>query len=182
MVDSPVLPLRRNADDFLSCFWNFLHPVFPMLHRPTFERRYEKLWEAPQVTTTDNNTGDEVDEERLFLANLNIVLALGCRFSTNVPASQQESLAHDFFRSSRKTYVFDVLDPPSLTMVQHLLLTTLFLQSTNTANGCWNNLGLAVRVAQSIGLHISQSRDNQSSLLKTEMTRRIWHTCVTMDR
>ncbi|KAF2772652.1 hypothetical protein EJ03DRAFT_189480 [Teratosphaeria nubilosa] len=176
MPEAPVLPLRRNADDFFCCYWSFIHPVFPVLHKPTFQRRYEQLW------TSHPAPKESEQGEGLFLATTNLVFAVGCRFSANIEPSQQEQLAHEFYRSSRKAYLFDVLDPPTIDAVQLLLLSTIFLQSTHTASGCWNTLGLAIRVAQSIGLHVEHGRGGSKTFLQTEMARRIWHVCVALDR
>lgn len=34
-----VLPRRRQADNFVLCYWEFIHPLFPVLHKPSFTRK-----------------------------------------------------------------------------------------------------------------------------------------------
>lgn len=75
-----VLPLRRSADEFLRCYLDFSYPLFPVLDRASFSRQYEALW-----MPADHDT---VSEDRIFLATLNMVFALGCRFSVTIAPDQ----------------------------------------------------------------------------------------------
>lgn len=150
-----VLPQRRQADNFVSCFWEFIHPLFPVLHKPSFSKRYDSLWrgdiDAPAEYSSEL-------EETTFTAILNLVFALGCRFSNLVDPSQRTQVADDFYQRSRQSYPFDILDSTSISLVQMLILTAVFLQSTQHASRCWNSLGLAVRIAQSLVSEIGGQR------------------------
>jgi len=170
-----VLPLRRQADDFLHCYWEFIHPLFPLLHKTSFVRRYESLW-LPDAAASIG------DEEPFFLSNLNLVLALGCQFSTQVASAQKASAANDFHQRSRRALLYDILGSTSISVVQWLLLNGIYLQSTSHASYCWNSIGLAIRHAQGLGLHIEHSKRGSEKQIDREMRRRIWHTCVILDR
>ena len=82
----------------------------------------------------------------------------------------------------RHLLLFEVLDSTSLSLVQMLCLTGVYLQSTQHANRCWNSVGLAIRVAQSLGLHLNEVGGRKIPQLEREMRRRVWHTCVVLDR
>lgn len=176
-----MLPRRRNADDFLACYWEFIHPLFPILHKPSFLKQYQTLWANEQ----DPETRD-IDslglEELIFTATLNLVFALGCKFSNLVAPAQKNSMADEFYQKSRHLLLFEVLDSTSLSLVQMLCLTGVYLQSTQHANRCWNSVGLAIRVAQSLGLHLNEVGGRKIPQLEREMRRRVWHTCVVLDR
>ncbi|KXT11592.1 hypothetical protein AC579_3123 [Pseudocercospora musae] len=144
-----VLPRRRQADNFLLCYWEFIHPLFPVLHQPTFTRKYEALWIDSDVTQREHDTEAE---EAAFMSTLNLVFAIGCKFSTLVEHAQKQSVAEDFFQKSRQAYPFDVLDSNSISAVQMLVLTGVYLQSTQHASRCWNSLGLAIRMAQLLAM------------------------------
>lgn len=174
-----VLPKRRQADDFLLCYWEFIHPLFPVLHKPSFTHKYYKLW------MDDNDaqpTYESEADEAIFTSTLNLVFALGCKFSTHVDPSQRSAVGDDFYQRSRQSYLFDILDSTSISLVQMLVLTTAYLQSTQYASRCWNSLGLAIRMAQSLGLHVDHHAQKNISQLELEMRRRIWHTCVNLDK
>lgn len=171
--------MRRQADNFLLCYWEFVHPLFPVLHRPTFLRAYERLWVDNADTQPEFATEAE---EATFTSTLNLVFAIGCKFSSLVDAAQKSSVADNFYQRSRQAYPFDILDSTSISLVQMLVLTGVYLQSTEYASRCWNSVGLAIRMAMSLGLHVDNSARKAGSQVEREMRRRIWHTCVNLDR
>ncbi|KAM3421595.1 hypothetical protein BST61_g1982 [Cercospora zeina] len=175
-----VLPKRRQADNFLMCYWEFIHPLFPVLHRPTFLRKYEALW-IDDAHDASNANDSEV-EEATFTSTLHLVFAIGCQFSALVDAAQKSSVADDFFQRARQSYAYDILDSTSISVVQMLVLTGVYLQSTQHARRCWNSVGLAIRMAQSLGLHVDQSFRQSLSQVEQQMRLRIWHTCIHLDR
>ena len=176
-----LLPRRRNADDFLACYWEFIHPLFPVLHKPSFLKQYQTLWANEQ-----DPEARDIDslglEELIFTATLNLVFALGCSFSNLVAPAQKNPMSDEFYQKSRHLLLFEVLDSTSLSLVQMLCLTGVYLQSTQYANRCWNSVGLAIRVAQSLGLHLNEVAGRKIPQLEREMRRRVWHTCVILDR
>ncbi|KAK3634884.1 hypothetical protein LTR56_015009 [Elasticomyces elasticus] len=175
-----VLPLRRSADDYLACFWNFTHPVFPVLHKPIFVAQYDRLWHADVA----GSSSDDSYDERTFLAILNIIFALGSRSSSTIPAEESDSAANEFWDRSRRLFTYDILDRPSLGIVQLLLLSGVYLQSSQSASACWNTVGLAIRVAQSIGLHAEFDGGIQSGIrhkrIQLQTKRKMWHTLLAM--
>ncbi|KAK1239806.1 hypothetical protein MKX08_007248 [Trichoderma sp. CBMAI-0020] len=83
---------------------------------------------------------------------------------------------------SRQVLLYDILGTTSVSVVQWLLLSGVYLQSTKYASHCWNSIGLAIRLAQSLGLHLEHPGPKSEGQLNREMRRRIWHTCVVLDR
>jgi Fungal specific transcription factor domain len=175
-----VYPTRRKADDYLHCFWEFIHPVFPVIHKTSFVAKYEKLWLPDDTEQHDDSRTDL--EEVVFTSNLNLIFALGCQFSALIPATQKRAAAGDFYHRSRHLFHFDILDSKSISLVQMLLLTGVYLQSTPHANRCWNSIGLAIRLAQSLGLHFDYAGRRPETQLTCQMRRRIWHTCILLDK
>ena len=175
-VDSgqAVLPLRRSADDFLACYWEFVHPVFPLLHKTSFIDQYERFWASSKG---DRGGSDDI-EEPMVMAILNLVFALGCKYSTLVHSSQKSSTADEFYQRTRVLSEFSILDAMSIATVQMLALSGVYLQSTQYASRCWNSVGLAIRAAQSLGLHSESRGVKASSQLEREIRRRVWHTCA----
>ena len=179
--NASVYPARRKADDFLHCFWEFIHPVFPVIHKTSFVAKYEKLWVSEGTEQQANADSDTDVDEVVFTSNLNLIFALGCQFSNLIPAAQKRSAANEFYQRSRHLFLFDILDSKSISLVQMLLLTGIYLQSTPHANRCWNSIGLAIRIAQSQGLHLDYTGRRSETQLTCQMRRRVWHTCVILD-
>lgn len=172
--DLAVLPMRGHADKLLACYWEFVHPLFPLLQKPQFTAKYERIW-LPQ-----QNLPEVCD--KIFLSNLNLVFALGCQFCSEISPAQQVSMAPQFFARSQHVLLYDIVGSASISVVQWLLLVTIYCQSTQHANRCWNSLGLAIRIAQSLGLHIELNPVAEMSQVFLETRRKIWHTCVILDR
>lgn len=167
-----LMPTRRAADALMLHFWSYIHPIFPILHKPTFVSIYESLW----IPDADISHRGSCIDSPVTQAILNIVFALGCR------RGDQDDLADSFYRKSRQYYSADAVDIPSLETVQLLLLTGIYLQSTKYASRCWSVVGLAIRYAQYLGLHLEYHGQIPRSHLEREMRCRVWHSCVMIDR
>ena len=174
-----LLPPRWSADEYVQCFWEFVHPLFPVLHKTSFMEKYSRLW-----TSEGREPGGDISDvnENIFISTLNLVFAIGCQFSASVPAQNKVSHAEDFYQRSRKVFVYDIFDSTSVSLVQMLLVSGVYLQSTRYASRCWNVVGLAIRTAQSLGLHIDVTKYRPENQLNKEMARRIWHTCFVLDK
>ncbi|KAG7071143.1 transcriptional regulatory protein [Colletotrichum scovillei] len=178
LPDPVMLPERWLADNLFRCFWDFVHPVFPILHRPSFTASYEAVWQPSQGRPPNRDYKDIV-----FHATLSIVLALGCQRTDQVSVTEQVRLANRFYKQSCKLVSVDTLDHSSLQIVQLLLLRGVYLHYTQYADRCWNTVGVALRVAQGLGLHSrGDGSMSSNSQLKREMRRRVWHCCLTLDR
>jgi hypothetical protein len=182
MEKAGVLPRRRVADDIIAQYWQFVHPLFPILHKPTFMAAYEKSWTSQSNSDTIADERCREFEEALFLSTLNIMFALGTRFCSSVPGNEKDDTSREFYNRSRQVFAFDVLDCTSLPVLQMVLLQGIYLQSTTEISRCWNVIGVATRMAQSLGLHLEQTYKRQRTIYATEMGRRLWHSCLILDR
>lgn len=167
-VDALVLPPRRTADHLVDLYFKYVHTLYPWLHEPSFRAQYESLWTTPTAPNED---------DPLFYCLLNLVLALGCQFSTLFESSIHSG--DTFFNRAKTLLGFSIFDVGTLQVVQALLLMGSYLQSTNRPNRCWNVLGMGIRVAQGLGLHIERSGND---FVERETRRRAWWGCVLMDR
>lgn len=179
LKESLVLPPRHVADEHLTNYWQYVHPLFPILHKPSFLKAYSILW--TQDSVKEAKTSETVYALRAFFANLNAILALGCMYSAQMNPSHNPAAtkAVIFFQRSQSLITQDSADHGSLQLVQALVLGAQYLQSSNNINKTWVALGLAIRVAQGIGIHLD---DPQESQAEREERRRTWWGCVLMDR
>ena len=180
-ISVALYPPRQTANDFVECFWDFVHPLFPVLHKTTFMHRYQMIWNGDGFTQNHHDPSADM-EEAIFTSTLNIIFALGCQFSRIVPAQSKTSMARDFYQRARQIYNYELLDSMSIPSVQMLLLTGVYLQSAQSANRCWNVIGLAIRAAQGLGLHVETSKSRRQCQVDREVRRRIWHCCLVLDR
>jgi hypothetical protein len=172
-----VSPRDHLVPAILRSFFEFIHPVFPLLHWPSFTTMYNRLRRPNMATEHGSN---RTRDDTVFHAILNMVLALGCQRSKDISPCQRNQFANSFYEQSHRLISIETLDFSSLEIVQLLLLRGIYLHYTTYADRCWNMIGVSLRVAQSLGLHLEQT-DSSRSQLNREMRRRVWHTCITLD-
>lgn len=166
------LPSRRNADRFVARYWEVIHPLYPFLHRQMFEKSYNHIWAGVPVE------GDE----RAYLCLLNSIFALSSCITDSIPTKERMSTSHVYFQRARDLLSLSLWEPGSIETVQCLLVMAQYLQSTNNAHQCWMAVGQAVRIAQELGLHLPEPSWPDQNLQGRELSRRIWHGCILMDR
>jgi len=181
-----VLPGKRLADALLQCFWDVVHPLFPVLHRRSFLEAYDALW--MRHAQPADSEGSQEDEESNSYCMVNIVLALGAQFNQEFSPAQRARASDEFFQRSRRLLALDALDTSSFSAVQTLVLTGIYLQSTKHANQCWNVVGLAIRAAQGLGLHLNDgpysipADGSVEADMNWQMRSRVWCCCLILDR
>ncbi|KAI8640257.1 fungal-specific transcription factor domain-containing protein [Parasitella parasitica] len=179
LLSNIVLPPRKVADSLLESYWVYVHTLYPFLHKPSFMKTYSLLWDQTGGSINESYDLYESENEPLFQCTLNLVFALGCQLSPDTNESEREVASDVFFQRSKKLLHFDILEAGSIKVVQALLLMGQYLQCTKLPGRCWIVVGLAIRVAQGIGLHLERKSENQ---LDRELRRRLWGGCIVLDR
>ncbi len=165
-----VLPSRRRADTLMSCYWRYVHVLYPYLDKMHMEEDYEKLWKADGSIT----------EERSFMCLINVIFALSSQIDDSTPIGDRQSAAQVFYLRARE--LLDIVETGSVRSVQSLLLLGQYYQSTSEPHPCWIFTGLAVRTAQSLGLHLTDTSESAVDIRTRELLRKVWHGCILMDR
>ena len=211
-VDHYSLPSRKYSDHLVKNYWTSIHPLYPFLDKAEFERCYSQLWipqkesppregplthhetqKSPRSLASDHTSEDKPDT-KIFHCLLNMVFALGCE-SEEFSSTRFGSHNGEAFWQRCKYFLeldLDVFNTGSLQLVQVMLLMGLYLQTTNMTGACWNIVGIAVRLAQGLGLYLPSRRANRQTpgsrgQLPYEMdnaaTRwRVWAGCLFLER
>ncbi|KAL5363162.1 fungal-specific transcription factor domain-containing protein [Aspergillus floccosus] len=187
-MDDFSLPPRAFADHLVKRFFDKVFIIYPFFHRPAFEAAYHNLWRGedepnkPPPTDLQIGLGSRTESEPtsiVFLCSLNLIFALSCQFADIAP-EEAESVANSFFLRAKNFIGLDFLDINTLGVVQTLLITALYLQSSPYPSRCWHSVGNACRVAFGLGLHKSDILTTLTPL-ESEIRKRTWHGCVIMD-
>ena len=165
-----VLPSRRRADILMSCYWRYVHVLYPYVDKMQMEEDYEKLWKAE----------DSVTDERSFMCMINVVFALSSQIDDSTPIEDRRQSAHVFYVRARE--LLDIVETGSVRSVQTLLLLGQYYQSTSEPHPCWIFTGLAIHTAQSLGLHLAETSECVVDIKTRELLRKVWHGCILMDR
>ncbi|KAJ5676460.1 uncharacterized protein N7477_002093 [Penicillium maclennaniae] len=133
---------------------------------------YSKIWHGVTLQR----------DEHMAMCTFNVVFALACQLADFIPAEERESWADTYFSRAKDLFKFNLWNTGSAGLIQCLLLMAQYLQSTNSAHQCWIVTGLAIRNAQSLGLHLPQTIAQLHSFQEKQLARKLWHGCVLMDR
>jgi hypothetical protein len=166
------LPPRRRADQLVQAYWSLLHPLFPVLSRIQFMSSYAALFAG---TTIDTN-------ERVLLSTLNVIFAMSVQMQESLEPLERERLSGKYFQRAHNLLPSPVWETGSIELIQCLLLMSQYLQCTNKSLQTWMVVGSAVRIAQGLGLHHAKIWDAPSPNENHALERRIWQSCITMDR
>ncbi|KAI8963458.1 hypothetical protein F5Y11DRAFT_365044 [Daldinia sp. FL1419] len=166
------LPQRRQADSLLNIYWRYVDPIYPFLDRGSFENSYRSVFNGATAQA----------DERIFMATLNIVLALSTQLQETMDETQREPTCRTFFDRAQSLVKLDIWDTGSIELVQYLLLLSQYLQSVTNPHQTWMVVGTAIRIAQGLGLHLPQTYVGLKDSKMKGLVRRLWHGCVLMDR
>lgn len=156
LPDPAAPPSGVQNNLFIDAYFAYYHTTYPFLHEQTFRSQYEG-----QIAQPSGNAWPIL---------LNTVLALGAWSIGDENSTMDDAYYHEVNRHSQDTSVFEV---GNLALVQALLLLSNYTQKRNKPNTGWNYLGLAIRMALSLGLH-KEFPEWKISLLQREMRRRVW--------
>lgn len=152
---SQEIPFVVPENTFVEAYFRYYHSTYPFLHEPLFRAQFE---------------GKSPKPDGSWLLLLNAVLALGAWCM-----GEDDSAMDDYFdeKIARLSEERSIFDSGNLALVQALLLLSNYTQKRNRPNTGWNYLGLAVRMALSLGLH-KEFPNWEITLLQREMRRRVW--------
>lgn len=117
--------------------------------------------------------------------------ALGSQWTTlEKPSESQRSviIQPDYgdpgkiFYSHAKTLVPDIIDRPNLVTVQAIYLLGVYLMPASAISSSYVYLGLALRTALTINLHMDNSDDATLSTTEKEVRRRLWWSIYSLER
>ncbi|OQV02399.1 Fungal specific transcription factor domain-containing protein [Cladophialophora immunda] len=173
--DCLALPQRYVADRLVNAYFTYIDSILPFIHEPSFRAKYDRTWQP-----LGDNSGPEDVQDLSWLALLNLVFAFGSEYADSSPRGAGCLSSSRFFKRSTTILFSQVFHSANLETIQTLLLTSHYLQGTNNLNKCWSVVGLCIRLAHGMGLHLDPSRWHISHI-EQEFRRRLWWGCYVVD-
>ncbi|KAF8424335.1 fungal-specific transcription factor domain-containing protein [Tirmania nivea] len=174
-IDPFALPQKNIADELVRNYFDTIQPTFPILFKKLFMAQYESFYKFPFTP----------ESSKRWLAVLNAIFAIGAVYSHLVnPDNVEDEQDHlQFFTRARVLsldggVVYEVAD---LQQVQVAGLMGMYLMATSQTNRAWNITGLAIRYAQTLGLHLRQDNARISDS-EREMRARIWYAINSLEK
>lgn len=172
--DCYELPPKHLADSLLDAYFARVHRLYPYVHEPTFRLDYERTYLQDLQSLAASRP--------LWIGLLNMIFAHGAEFCNLVPEKESVATASRFVNKARRIVFSHIFKEASLELVQALLLLCQYLQSTLELNECWSLVGLLIRTAIGLGLHLNPSQSDGMTCLEREFRIRTWWGCFIIDR
>ena len=180
-----MLPDRVAATTYLGTVGDKLTPR-------QFMQNYEEFWISstadldPSMFNSLLRMCHWVQKSALPLIYTVNIFAIGAYYNAcTLSTEQSEPLMHQIYFRRAVQISCQTETDRSCDGVALLLTQSFYLLATCQTDTCWMTLGLAIRIAQSIGLHVegTQSLNSQESgEITKEFRRRTWYSLYVLDR
>ncbi|KAI5460214.1 lactose regulatory protein LAC9 [Mariannaea sp. PMI_226] len=147
---------RQVMERLIDGYFSIYHRTYPFVHEATFRAQFHEVIPRPHQPS--------------YQMLLHTILALGAWCLDDTQADLDDELYHNALSFVEGDCLFE---SANLTSVQGLVLLSNLSQKRNKPNTGSNFLGLAIRMALSLGLH-RELPDWEINLLQREMRRRVW--------
>ncbi|KIW84314.1 hypothetical protein Z517_03564 [Fonsecaea pedrosoi CBS 271.37] len=165
-----IIPDIGLRNELLRCYVQFVHPFLPVLDLDDFLSAIEKneprdavsllLFQAAMFAST-------------AFVDMSYLIAQG--YTT------RKATRRLFFGRVKLLYDFDI-EVDRIPLIQSLLLMTYWCDDLDEYKDIGHWLGIAVSLAQSIGLNRDTSKENSMSQKQKCLWKRIWWSCFMRDR
>ena len=163
------LPPRESADHLVQIYLKWENVDLPIFDIVSFNSTYKAFWDG----------NDFPGDPHAFYALLNMVFSLAC-FAIGKPRRGEASSFYD--RAQTSMHSGSVCDEETVDYVQMYVLSSRYLYAAGFLGPAWSEIGLAISLAQSLGLHLTSGSQAQKSREDTELVRKVWHCCMVTQR
>ncbi|KZT01624.1 uncharacterized protein LAESUDRAFT_663600 [Laetiporus sulphureus 93-53] len=199
---APRMPDQATQELLLELYWTYVHPALPIVHKRAFmedfrnsntssaDSPYSEMSEgASPGTSSPASRRSRRVPTLLLLAMFSIAARYSSETSRDEPPPQDGSIwtAGENYLEDAKVILDSSYAASRPSTCQALLLLGYREVGIGAMAQAWLYVGMAVRMAQDLGLH--KSADKWSSVGRALFTatelqerRRIWYGCVIMDK
>lgn len=173
---------REQEEHFLVLLWQAYHCIYPIIPEEEFQTHYNSLWVAINDQTprqpsalVDSMLAVSMQFGSSFLVDDDDDMAGGGAESR---ASHFTTAAHTFYCRSQCA-LMDALEHPSIPSLQSHIYCIIYLYNIANLDSAHALLGLAIRIAQMLRLHIRPL--GPVAQVTQELYSRIWWTLYQLD-
>ncbi|EXJ82167.1 hypothetical protein A1O1_08236 [Capronia coronata CBS 617.96] len=166
------LPPFEFAKRLYSAQHAYIGTIFSFLSDGEFDQRLKRVYSrAPDLTN---------QEECLICCQMLLVFALGQMYSVNQWTGNDGPPGFAYFKHALK-FLPDVHEDSSILFVEVLSYVAYYMQTLNRRDAAYLYLGIAMRMAISLGLH-QEVTDQELDPFERERRRRVWWSTYSLDR
>ncbi|KAL1742298.1 fungal-specific transcription factor domain-containing protein [Schizophyllum fasciatum] len=196
------LPEVRRQEELLDLYFSYVQTAFPIIHKQSFLDTFKSIHESPGSPASDHSQSRSPFNRgppRVPLLLLFAMFSIAARYSDSAPpsassrgmapSSQEMWDAGDEYLRTAKLILGNIYSASRPSTVQALLLMGYREIGIGAMAEAWTYIGMAVRMAQDLGMHRSAdgwSRTRLGGKLFSDEElserKRIWYGCVIMDK
>ncbi|KAH6637584.1 hypothetical protein C7974DRAFT_422587 [Boeremia exigua] len=171
------LPAKVLVDKLMAHYWQAVHTVARTVHRPSFERRYEKFWESVSSGIEPRTSFQAV----VFAALLSSVVSMSNNQVTSEFGVDKQGLV-DNFREATEAALSraNLLSTTKLETLQAFVMYLIPLCRAEVSRAHSALTGTCIRLAECMGLHTDPSVYSTSPI-ECQVRRLIWHQICFLD-
>lgn len=177
-VDVFEMPTPETAEKLFTCFMDTVQDSFPTIRKKIFIEQFETYY----ASVKDGKPNRLPHKWRSIL---NLVFAIGARFSHLVRAEWQgDERDHLVYYTRARCTGFtpdSVLAHPDLQQIQIASLLAFYYLSIGQISRSWIIIGIALRYAYALGLHV-RNEDPATSSTAKEVRVRVWWALYSLER
>ncbi|KLO88098.1 transcriptional activator acu-15 [Fusarium fujikuroi] len=163
-----LLPAPVDTRELVEVYFSTIHIAYPFIPQSPFMANLAREGGIP------NNATD--------LAILYVICAIGSYYTSFPGRDAVSQTRHECYFQRAMALTAATSGHHSIQQVTLLLVQCFYLLTVSKTDSCWTTLGQAVRIAQSIGLHVESPSPKSRSATVLEHRRRIWHSIYVLDR
>ncbi|KXT06835.1 hypothetical protein AC578_7295 [Pseudocercospora eumusae] len=171
----PDMPTREEADRYVEIYFSTVHVAYPFLYQPGFRQKYDDFWKTQSAR----------DVSPQFFCTMLAVFALGSLYTMFSSKASLRTGAHERLYEQSWTLAKKLDSGHGRNSVCMLLVQCFYLFASCQTERCWTTLGVALKIAQCLGLHVEEEhpprRQSTTSKIERELRRRAWHACYVLD-
>ncbi|KAJ5335378.1 lactose regulatory protein lac9 and GAL4-like protein [Penicillium brevicompactum] len=141
--------------EHIDAYFAWCHPLYPIIHEATFRAQMMELVARPSET--------------IWKMLLYTVAALGA-FAVSTESERNDITLFDVAKAQ---FSHEIMEMGNMSLVQALLLMSIYLRKRYNLNSSYNYLGFANRAAMGIGLY-KEFHSSTSEPFFRETRRRLW--------
>ncbi|KAL4753451.1 hypothetical protein BDW72DRAFT_191132 [Aspergillus terricola var. indicus] len=166
-VNPYAVPEKELADKYFNAYMESVHSSFTVVRKRTFMMQYEQFYKKRQFRPP-----------RKWLAVLNMILALGCRYcrlTRKVVAGERDTDDTVFLNRARMLCLSGnvLFEHDDLQQIQVMLLVAVYFVALGQVNGGSKFSSMALRSAISLGINL-RFQDEKTPAASKEARTRLW--------
>ncbi|RPA95086.1 hypothetical protein L873DRAFT_1846130 [Choiromyces venosus 120613-1] len=180
------LPDKSVCDIMYKAFLNGVHPIMPLIHVPTFQKEYNAFWawfpdnirSTPDPALTENHGLLPLLFSVLYAGSMSLPAKV---IEKILPGQTKMEVTKSLYSGSMHALSASSFPrtPTVSSLIAFLIVQTCLIREEEPLTSC-SFIGMAMRVAQSMGLHRDGSLFGLNEI-ECEVRRRVWWHIIYLD-